>query len=264
MDDQKQRLIQLFNSRYGSFLHTVRFSSYGDHLCPICGGIKQSHYAYCAGCAQLFRDMGGGKLPIDYSAFGFYAVEGKGQYYTAIHDYKEPTGRFYYRFIELMLRVDVTNHLDCVSRLAGTPVTGWANVPSSKSSRRYGQQHPFEQLVSRAMPEGLPHIQLEATNVKTRKLQDNAFILKQSYNHASLRHVILIDDSWVTGGSIESAALTLKRAGAHIVSSYCCARIISSSFIENTLGSGLYQQFLHFTLFIADWCPWHRKTERTE
>lgn len=37
MDDQKQRLIQLFNSRYGSFLHTVRFSSYGDHLCPICG-----------------------------------------------------------------------------------------------------------------------------------------------------------------------------------------------------------------------------------
>ena len=44
------------------------------------------------------------------------------------------------------------------------------------------------------------------------------------------RHVLLIDDSWTTGNSIQSAAVALKRAGADYVTVYCIARIINSSY----------------------------------
>jgi orotate phosphoribosyltransferase len=39
-------------------------------------------------------------------------------------------------------------------------------------------------------------------------------------------HVILVDDSWTTGGNVQSAAAALKRAGAAQVSVMVLARIL--------------------------------------
>jgi orotate phosphoribosyltransferase len=39
--------------------------------------------------------------------------------------------------------------------------------------------------------------------------------------------VLVVDDTWVTGGSAQSAALTLKAAGASAVTILCAARWLS-------------------------------------
>lgn len=259
MPDQVS-LYQLLQSRYGSFLQTVRFHSQQDHLCSICGGIKSSNYDYCVSCSQMLNGSITDRLPIDHMAFGFYAMEGSSQFYTTVHDYKESLDVKHSQLLELILQVQIGQHLHCINEVGGAPLTSWAVIPSSQSSRRYGKPHPLATLVRRVLPE-LPEIKLQPTNVKTRTLRSDAFSLGGQVDSTLLRHVLLIDDSWVTGGSIESAALTLKQSGAQIVSAYCCARIVDGRYIQNTFGSTVYNGFIHNLPFIPCWCPWHRHSD---
>jgi adenine/guanine phosphoribosyltransferase-like PRPP-binding protein len=46
-------------------------------------------------------------------------------------------------------------------------------------------------------------------------------------------HVLLIDDTWTTGGHAESAALALRKAGAAQVSALVVARWLKENYGDN-------------------------------
>ncbi|MFT4217264.1 MAG: phosphoribosyltransferase [Micropruina sp.] len=66
-------------------------------------------------------------------------------------------------------------------------------------------------------------------------------------------HVILIDDSWTTGANVQSAATTLKRAGAAQVSALILGRLLNDAW-EPT------RQFIDYgglrSPFDPNACPW--------
>lgn len=257
---------QLLHDRYGSFLRTVRYQSQGDHLCPICGGIKQKGYDYCYSCTVL---SSANKLPITRPALGFYAVEEMRQFYTVVHDYKElatpntqQSRGSYTALIALILTVDVKNHLNCIRQLAGTDITAWATIPSSKGSKRAGRQHPLNKIVRGLLGDTFPEVRLVATGEKQRGIDPHEFALAGG-EQPSLNHVLLIDDSWVTGGSIQSAALALKSGGAKHISAYCIARVAATRYLEQILGPKGPHRFMTALKYESGWCPWHRRIETT-
>lgn len=253
------QLDELLFQKYGSYLRTVRHHSQQDHLCPICGGIKNSNYKYCVSCANLGLAE---HTQTDRLAFGFYAVEENHQFYTVMHDYKEPVvqganaSRNNYRaLISLILRVQVAERLSCIARLANAPVTAWAVIPSSQQSKRSGQRHPLAQIVQQTLPR-LPEVTMTATRQKERGISDHEFAVSMQ-SRAPLNHVLLIDDSWVTGGSVQSAALALKKAGAGQVSAYCIARIVRQNYLARQLGNEAVRNFYQSLCYQRFWCPWH-------
>jgi phosphoribosylpyrophosphate synthetase len=49
------------------------------------------------------------------------------------------------------------------------------------------------------------------------------------------RHVLVVDDTWVSGGKAQSAALALKLAGAARVTIVCIGRLLSYRWDEHRL-----------------------------
>lgn len=104
----------------------------------------------------------------------------------------------------------------------------WAVVPSSTGSQRYGRPHPLEDLVGETLGRGM-EIRLISHGEKTRDFDPGMFT---ALDPAAVegRHVLLIDDSWVTGNSMQSAAAALRMAGAGCVFSFSVVRFRDESF----------------------------------
>lgn len=264
MDNQKIRLDQLLRGKAGSYLKPVVYHSKHDNVCATCGGFKQSQYDKCWSCNQTLHEAqrrGCQTQLADCIACGFYAVEEWGQTYKVIHDYKEqlPSAEEHRTIVASILALHILGHFSCIGEQVNSPVTAWAVIPSTKNSKRYGQEHPLHQLVAGLIP-FLPEVTLRANKAKTRSLDGKAFSIASFVEASCLRHVLLIDDSWVTGSTAQSASICLKEAGASRISIYCVTRIAKASFI-NSLDPGLLRDFSNGDHYTKGWCPWKRCVE---
>lgn len=265
MDNQKIRLDQLLRGKAGSYLKPVIYHSKHDNICATCGGFKQNQYDRCWSCNQTLREAQRRQCQnqlADQIACGFYAVEDWEQTYKVIRDYKEqlPSAKEHRTIVASILALHILGHLSCIGVQANTPVTAWAVIPSTKNSKRYGQDHPLHQLVAKLIP-FLPEVRLRANKAKTRSLDGEAFSIASPVRASCLHHVLLIDDSWVTGSTAQSASICLKEASASRVSIYCVTRIADESFIKS-LGPSLLKDFINGDHYTRGWCPWKRCVER--
>ena len=113
------------------------------------------------------------------------------------------------------------DHGPCAWDAAGMPAPDrLAVVPSG-----YGRpgMHPLLRLV-------LPYLRLPAvrlvlrTEEQGRGLNVNRFTAD---NAAAGANVLLLDDTWVSGGSVQSAAVALKQAGAARVAAVVLGRYVN-------------------------------------
>ena len=264
MVDQTTRLDQLLWRKAGSYLKPVIYHSKHDNVCGTCGGFKQNQYDRCWSCNQTILEAQKRQcqtLLADHIACGFYAVEEWEQTYKVIRDYKEqlPSAKEHRTIVASILALHILGHLSCIGSQENSPVTAWAVIPSTKNSKRYGQEHPLHQLVAGLIP-FLPEVTLWANKAKTRSLDEEAFSIASPVKASCLRHVLLIDDSWVTGSTAQSASICLKEEGASCVSIYCVTRIAKESFI-NSLGPSLLRDFSNGDHYAMGWCPWNRGVE---
>jgi len=131
--------------------------------------------------------------------------------------------------LTMMLLVVLQWHRRCAETRVGLPWQTWAVVPSSRRTRV--GEHP---LVRLGMDAGLG---VESTRLALDRAQlaavgqpgadrdvraDRFAVLNPEV--VAGRHVLLIEDSWVTGATLQSAAVTLKQAGAAMVTVLCLAR----------------------------------------
>ncbi|KFI54745.1 phosphoribosyltransferase [Bifidobacterium callitrichos] len=266
------RLDRILHDTAGSYLQTVRYESHHDLLCPVCGGFRNPAYPRCRSCETLAAQtralqagLGmatGVALAADRIACGVYAAEPASQTLKMMYGYKapHPPSPDYRRIIRALTALALVGHGQCLDESAGMPVSGWVMVPSTTGSPRFRQPHPLHDIIQGVLP-NVPEIRLTARKAKTRNLDPDAFALADPSDRRHLGgDVVLVDDSWVTGGTVLSAAARLKLEGAAQVSVYCVARIVSTRYLD-TINPAYTRAFHRKINYISAYCPWHRHTE---
>jgi hypothetical protein len=176
--------------------------------CKVCQGPAAVAFARCYQCELHWRAAGG--LLADAVIPIRYAVKGS-QLASDLWRYKWSGDDAAAERLRELLREFLRGHGDCVRRAAGmaAPPSRVAIVPSGQG--RPGP-HPLSGLVSSCLT--LPAVPLSArAPVLARGRELDPGWLRVDAAVAGER-VLVVDDCWVSGGSVQSAAVALKRAGA--------------------------------------------------
>lgn len=182
----------------------------GYRLCYPCKG----HHAY-------------GRLA-DATAFLTYAVAGeKSGYVMRGYKAKSPVGE-HRMVVGLLLILALHGHTGCASRLVGNSVTHWAIVPSLPAKPG---EHPLRSLAN-GYASG-SEIVLTAVGSPARPREVNPAHFTSAVQLPQRSHVLLIDDTWASGGHAQSAVLALRKAGADMVSVLVVARWLKGDFASN-------------------------------
>lgn len=233
-------LARTLNQGAGSFLDgTVREAGITCDVCaaPVAG------YSLCFRCQEHANFA----VPIaDRVASSVYAVEPDSQTYRIVRDYKgQRPVRSHQQAMSALLALGLRGHADCASKLAGERIDGWALVPSTQG------RSTLRNLVVRLARFPAQEIPVRYSGPERhREFTPEFWPVELS---SVSRHVLLIDDSWVTGGHAQSVAASLKAVGAQRVSIFTVARVLdpqwdpTREFIRGRLGGGTF-----------DWirCPW--------
>lgn len=227
----------------GSYLHSVTQGSW--QACAVCA-LPVDGYQYCPQC-QSHRQSG--SRIAERVGLLVYAEEPSSQTYRVMHGYKQaPTRAGFEPIVEALLAVGLRGHFACANALAGTDDSGWAVVPSTKSRDTLASL--VRGLTRSPDTEVAVHF---AGPAPDRDLRPDAWTLPPGADLP--RHVVVIDDSWVSGASSQSLAAALTNAGVEQVSILVVARVLSPRWGPN-------RPFLNQVLptLAYEWtiCPWTR------
>jgi hypothetical protein len=131
--------------------------------------------------------------------------------------------------------------------LAGAPVSHWATVPSLPA--RPGE-HPLHQVVSPFAPGREAGLTAVALVRYPRDVSPDHFTAADQLPPGS--HVLLLDDTWVSGGHAQSAALALRKAGSARVSLLVVARWMTR---DTRIGTEFLRE-LEARDYDPAICPW--------
>jgi hypothetical protein len=183
----------------------------------------------------------------DATAFLTYAVAGRESGHV-MRGYKaRPPVAEHRMVVGLLLLLALDGHTKCAGMLAGRPVTNWAIVPSLPA-RPY--EHPLRRLVVDHAP-GAEVPVVAAVNVsQPRAVDPDHFTCTTLLPEGS--HVLLIDDTWTSGGHAQSAVLALRKSGAGRVSVLVVARWLKEDYGDN---KGFITELANRD-FDPHICPW--------
>jgi hypothetical protein len=209
---------------YGNFLLAPRR---GTGVCTTCFNLTDG-YERCYACAH------GGRwldvvVPISYSIAGE-------QLHHALFAYKrapDPVATHFRVHLAAVLWRFLSDHERCVSRAIGVP--GFPVVTTVPSNDRvHDDAHPLHGLVGQLVkPTRTRFRRLLARSAAT--VQPHRFNPDRYESIARLTDepVLLIDDTWTTGANAQSAAATLKRAGAGPVAAVVLGRHLNRCWGSN-------------------------------
>jgi hypothetical protein len=128
----------------------------------------------------------------------------------------------------------VVRHASCIEGAAATGWDSFAVVPSSgrpSPSRRVqrpgGSGHPLVPIVRTVLAGSASLVDLEPGDGGARHLLPDRHAF-DVVGEVRGRRVLVLDDTWVTGARIRSAACALQRAGARVVALVVVGRIVDT------------------------------------
>lgn len=144
-----------------------------------------------------------------------------------------PTSNDAWQRLSLLVAGFTLWHADCLDAVSLGPVSAVASVPSLRGRRG---PHPLDELVAylprpwqptplRAIRVSSDHRERRTLNPAHFKVADPAAVRR--------RHVVVLEDTWVTGGHAQSAAAALLLSGAAEVTVLPLARRLSATFQDN-------------------------------
>lgn len=216
--------VRSLTALYEGFLLTPRP---GPHVCPTCFNLTGS-YERCLPCSRNDAALAA-VLPISYSIgheglhaalAGYKRVDGSGARVLGIE-----LAALLWRFLE--------QHEACLCDASGVErfevVT---TVPSSDAVR--DQSHPLPWIVGElcAATRGRYQrlLQRSRTAVSEREFSDAKYL---TIGDLRGEDVLLIDDTWTTGASAQSAAAALRAAGAGTVGAVVIGRHVNREWGPN-------------------------------
>ncbi|WP_156096378.1 hypothetical protein [Amycolatopsis jejuensis] len=235
----------LVGSAGGYLRNAVRIAG---TTCLVCTTTVNAGDTYCHACAR-HRSAGRRQLTADHVAMLTYAIEGT-QSHWLMRGYKaaSPIGITEHRnVVALLCIISLDLHRNCVERMSGRRVTHWATVPSLPAK---AGEHPLHALLAPGM--ALPDAPLTAATQVTAPRDFRADHFRTGIQLPRGSHVLVIDDTWTSGGHAQSAALTLRRAGATTVSVMALARYFKPGYGSNAAFIKTHLDKDYDPL----WCPW--------
>jgi hypothetical protein len=195
----------------------------GDGCCAVCRGPAGPGYARCFQCATHLAEAPG--LLADVVVPISYAVRG-GRFAAALRLYKEmpgarPGAAAARAWLRALLLVFLRDHGACVWRRGAMPRPArLAVVPGGQ-----GRPGPHPLLAFLAPCLALRHVRLAVRPDEPlgRALNPRRFTADGDVAGHS---VLLVDDTWVSGASAQSAAVALRMAGARHVAVVVAGRHI--------------------------------------
>jgi predicted amidophosphoribosyltransferase len=223
----------------GCFLNAVRG---GRFTCGTCA-IPADRFEYCLTCQKYSKraDLA------DQVAMLTYAVAGE-RSGDMLRGYKAAESPDEHRVIvSVLIQLALSIHVTCPGALAGSPVSHWATVPSLPSKPG---EHALRTIVTAIAPGRELRLQAAEKARRPRSVSAGHFEAESALPGGG--HVLLLDDTWTTGGHAQSAALALKKAGADRVSLLVVARWIKRDFGDN----GWFLGKLERQAYDPAICPW--------
>lgn len=193
-----------------AFLRNVQWTP--GVTCLNCAGVLTPGYSLCRPCSARQGQSG----LADHVGFVTYGSAGS-QAGHVMYAYKA-NGATSYQLVSSLLTYAVVAHWDCIARHAGIYPDGWAYVPSLAG--RQGA-HPLFQIAKRFMGT-VPNVPVTANPVagSARDFNPAHFTVPAT----TARHVLLLDDTWTTGGHLQSVSAALGAAGVQQVTALAVAR----------------------------------------
>jgi predicted amidophosphoribosyltransferase len=209
---------------YGNFLLAPRP---GDGVCRRCFNLTDG-YELCFACEH-------GGDSIDVIAPISYSVAGE-QLHHALAGYKRGSMRWMQtltRQLAAVLWRHLAMHEPCIARAAGVASFPQVTiVPSGTPSRN--PPHPLEEIVAHLVEPTrtryVPLLRRTAHPVPAHSFSPDRFA---ATTELTGEPVLLIDDTWTTGANAQSAAATLKKAGAGPVAVVVIGRHLNRGWGEN-------------------------------
>ena len=158
--------------------------------------------------------------------------------------------------MRLLVGVGLGGHRGCADALVGVPCSYWAAVPSL---RDIGSAHPFRSTLDRTRgPVNMPKLGLLQVNwLRARHIRSAVSSGRTTTTILTPipkgKHIMVIDDTWVTGGHAQSVAMALKRAGAAKVSILAIGRWLD---MDDQRTEGVYNRIIRYLPYDPDICPW--------
>jgi predicted amidophosphoribosyltransferase len=201
----------------------------GPDVCRTCFNFTAG-YAFCWACAHGQPTLDA-VVPISYSV-------AREQLHHALASYKRLDGDVARRLQAILAAIlwrFLTDHETCLASAAGTERFDLVTtVPSGDPSRDRDQNHPLRTIVGEVVgPTRERHQRLlRRTDEQPgpRAFSTTKFEATTDLNRKS---VLLIDDTWTTGASAQSAAAALKSAGAQHVAAVVIGRHLNREWHEN-------------------------------
>lgn len=195
--------------------NSTLFTADPINLCPMCLGPKSVDYFYCTSCYGIVKGPYQNLLP-DSISFLVYAGATK-QSRADFYNYKStPTGVPNPGFLRIQSVVkDFTNyHHGCMSNNAGMAVDVIGFVPSGKTER-YNVPSFIPPLLGFSEAANILQRNVPRTNKRDNGIDPTRYTVLAPVRDL---HVLLFEDTWVSGTNSISSAVALKNAGARYVS----------------------------------------------
>jgi hypothetical protein len=237
---------------YGSFL--VHPLPPGTGVCATCRTAVTGTYTRCYQCNEALRSADG--LLADVVVPISIAVKGE-QLAAELWRYKnlsDPEARSVLRLrLAAVLWRFLDGHEACVASAVDVPRFSVVTSVPSTSGRN---NHPLRQIVERiVVPTRDRYRDLLTPNSSVpsgRDVRVDRFLVRKDANLSGVP-VLLIDDTWTTGGHAQSAAVALKQAGAARVAVVVIGRHFDPSFGDNLA----YLRSARKVRFSWDYCCVH-------
>ena len=199
----------------------------GPDVCGTCFNFTAG-YTRCWACAH-------GQPALDALAPISYSVA-REQLHHALASYKRLDGDVARRLQAILAAIlwrFLTTHENCLAKAADTRGFDLVTiVPSGDPTR--DERHPLRTIVGELVgPTRERHHRLlrrTGTQTAPRTFSSTKFEATTDLNNES---VLLIDDTWTTGASAQSAAAALKAAGAQRVAAVVIGRHLNREWHEN-------------------------------
>jgi predicted amidophosphoribosyltransferase len=199
----------------------------GPGVCATCFNFTHG-YPRCYACAH-------GESWLDAVAPISYSVAHE-QLHHALASYKrlggEPARRLRAELASVLWR-HLAEHEGCVRRAAGVPAFELVStVPSGARERE--EQHPLQHIVGTLVVPTRDRyrrlLECAGAEVPPRQFHRDKFRARRSLDGEA---VLLVDDTWTTGASAQSAAAALKAVGAGAVAVLVIGRHLNREWHEN-------------------------------
>jgi len=188
--------------------------------CPVCSAPIGAGYQLCVPCS---RHAVSPHARADRVASLIYAVKPDTQAYKLVRNYKaDAPGPSLLDTMSALLAIGLLGHGECDAKLAGISNTGWAVVPSTQNRLRVQPLRTL--LLDLAKPGYEISLTPTAAVSEPRSLRPENFAVTAGQRVPD--HVLVIDDSWVSGGHAQSVASALKCSGVADVSIFTVARVL--------------------------------------